>query len=561
MKKLGKVLIILLSVWGSCALAAVTASVDRARIAESDSFQLTVRGTAGEPVSETDLDPLREDFDVVSTSTASKLSVVNGRTERSADLIVVLLPRRTGDLVIPPLSVGNQRTREIIIDVTDAPADLDGSRDVFVEAVVDHSSVYVQSQIIHTFRVYEAIDLVDRGRSQLEIPDAVIEELDSAQFQRVIDGRPYRVIEVRHAIFPQKSGKLTIPAMSFNGSRLLPRRSFFDRNVETLRRRSEAITVDVKPIPAAWPDAPWVPAADLKLEESWSTLPEQLEVGDSVTRTVTMIAEGIDGSQLPPLAQVEVPGLKAYPDQPGAENRRGVKGITGIGTNSTALLLTEPGSFELPPIRVPWWDTRQDRLRYAEIPGRTLNIKPVAGPGTGAAMSANTAPPQRVVQPTVNPSPAGIWMWTTVAALMGWLITTGWLLWRMQPRRASEEPSGDPGEAPLFRQLVKACEQNRAAEARAALQCWGQRYFDDTAPPTLMELRQRFASEDLERELAALERSLYGQSALEWTGAGLATAIGQWRKNDTRRRKSSPPPLPPLYRAGGGTSGTAEAGV
>ena len=83
MKKIGKFLIMILSVWASWAGAAVTASVDRVRIAESDSFQLTIRGTAGEPVSETDLDPLRRDFDVVSTSTASKLSIVNGRTERS----------------------------------------------------------------------------------------------------------------------------------------------------------------------------------------------------------------------------------------------------------------------------------------------------------------------------------------------------------------------------------------------------------------------------------------------------------------------------------------------
>lgn len=561
MKRLGKFLIMILSVWASWAGAAVTASVDRVRIAESDSFQLTVRGTAGEPVSETDLDPLRRDFDVVSTSTASKLSIVNGRTERSTDLNVVMLPRRTGNLVIPPLSVGNQRTREIVIEVVDAPSDLDSARDVFVEAVVDHSSVYVQSQILHTFRVYEAIDLVDRGRSQLEIPDAVIEELDSARFQRVIDGRTYRVIEVRHAIFPQKSGTLTIPAMSFNGSRLLPRRSFFDRNVETLRRRSEAITVEVKPIPAAWPDAPWIPAADLKLEESWSTLPEQLEVGDSVTRTVTMIAEGIDGSQLPPLAQVEVPGLKAYPDQPASENRRGARGITGIGTNSTALLLTEPGSFELPPIRVPWWDTRRDRLRYAEIPGRTLSIDAVPGTGTEATMSDASTPAQTAVQPAVNATPTRFWLWTTVAALFGWLVTTSWLLWRMQPRQAPAEQSGDPGEAALFRQLIKACEQDRAAEARAALQQWGQRYFDDTAPPTLMQLRLRFANDVLERELAALERSLFGESAVEWSGAELATAIGKWRKGDRHRKKAAPAPLPPLYRNSGGTSGSAEAGV
>ena len=345
MNRPGKYLLALMAMFAMNANAAVTASVDRTRMTESDSLQLIIRATEGEPVNDTDLGPVERDFDVVTRSTSSRLSIVNGKRERSSDLQVVLLPRRAGTLRIPPLTVGNQRTQAILIEVGEAPSGIDNARDVFVEAEVDRDSVFVQSQLIHTFRVYEAIDLVDRGRSQLELPDAIIEELDSSTFQRTVNGRTYRVIEVRHAIFPQKSGQLTIPAMSFNGSRMLPRRSFFDRNVETLRRRSKPITVEVKPIPANYPDAPWIPAASLKLEESWSALPEDLEVGDSVTRTVTLLAKGIDGSQLPPLELSPVDGIKAYPDQPRSENTRDQDGITGIGINSTALLITAPGEF------------------------------------------------------------------------------------------------------------------------------------------------------------------------------------------------------------------------
>ena len=567
MERPGKYLLTLLLLWSCATEAAVTASVDRTRIAESDSLELTIRATAGEEVNDADLSPLKHDFDVVSSATSSRLSIINGKRERSSDLKVVLLPRRAGKLRIPPLTVGKARTREILIEVTKTPQGLDNARDVFVEVEVDRESVYVQSQIVHTFRVYEAIDLVDRGRSQLEIADAVVEELDSAQFQRNIDGRAYRVIEVRHAIFPQKSGELTIPSMSFNGARLLPRRSFFDRNVETLRRRSRSITVEVKPIPASFPDAPWIPAANLELEESWSALPEELQIGDSVTRTITLVAEGIDGSQLPPLEVDPIEGVKVYPDQPRSENTRGPDGITGIGINSTALLLTEPGEFELPAIRVPWWDTNQNRVRYAEIPAQRLSIKPPVLPesATGVTTPAPAIPATPAA--TVEAAPISIWMWTTLAALLGWLGTTSWLLWRMQPRQAEPDTSEkSQSEARCFRALTRACEENRGSDARAALCRWAQIHFEDPAPPTLQELRRRFSDAGIDNALDELERSLFSATPADWSGSRLISALGAWRKGQKGNNRAAAAPLPPLYpptEAGhtGSTSGGLEARV
>ena len=155
-----------------------------------------------------------------------------------------------------------------------------------------------------------------------------------------------------------------------------------------------------------------------------------------------------------------------------------------------------------------------------------------------------------------------MWMWTTLAALLGWLATTGWLMWRMQPRRqAASEERTDSIEPRLFRELAKACEANEAANARAALTRWGQRYFGEAAPPTLQTLAGRFASEDIRQGLDELERSLFSPSGSEWSGRALVDALRQWRKNDVRRRDARPPPLAPLYRSGAGTSGAAHGGV
>lgn len=544
----GRLLLLLALMGAGLAQAEVTATVDRPGIYVGDSLVLTLRATAGEDIEAVDLDPLARDFDVVSRSTSSRMSIINGQTERTSELQVVLLPRRSGDLLIPPLSVDGQRTRQITVQVTDALGDLDNSRDVFVESEVDRDSVYVQSQLVHTFRIYEAIDLSDRGRSELKLDNAVVEELDGASFQRMVDGRAYRVYEVRHAIFPQQSGTLEIPSLSFNARKPATRRSIFARG-EIIRRSSEPMTVEVKPVPPGWPDAPWIPAASLDIEESWSALPDEVAVGDSVTRTLTLVAEGIDGSQLPPITQAEVRGIKIYPDQPRSENTRDDDGVTGIGINSTALLFTEPGAFTLPAVRIPWWDTTADTLRYAELPAKRIRVV------AGAPVETAAAPPQELAAPVVQPAPTApqdpsLWMWATLAALLGWLGTTLWLTWQMRRAQAPTPEAEDGSEAEAFRALLGACKDNRAAEARAALQRWGQHFLELAAAPTLASLEQRLASEDFSRALQSLEASLYGGRDMNWEGAALARALKQCRKRRANHAKEDGSALPPLYESG-----------
>jgi hypothetical protein len=528
------------------AQAAVTATVDRNRVSINDSLVLTLRATEGEDVEDADLDQLARDFDMVSTGTSTHWSLNNGRTARTSDLKVVLLPRRVGELVIPALTIDGQRTRAIRVQVSDTPVASDASEDVFVESEVDRDEVYVQSQLLHTFRIYEAIDLSDRGRSELKLEGAVVEELESSSFQRTINGRPYRVIEVKHAIFPQKSGELVIPSMTFNGRKPSGRRSILSFNTgEVLRRRSQPITVKVKPVPAAWPDAPWIPARNLRIEESWSALPDELAVGDSVTRTLTLVAEGIDSSQLPQIPQADLPGVKAYPDQPRAENRPGNDGITGIGVNSTALLITKPGEFTLPTVRVPWWDTESNSLRYAELPARSFTV---AAPPTAALPSAPVAPTPVQAAPADLIQQTNLWMWATLAALLGWMGTTAWLGWRLRaPRQVEAAPrETEQKEAALFKECLAACNGNDAQASRAALQAWGQRYLDQQRPPTLDAIARHFDRPELAEALEQLERSLYAGGG-EWRGDSLALALKACRKQGRKRAAVGGDALPPLY--------------
>ncbi len=556
MKYVGSALAVLVLLLASNANAAITASVNRTAITLADSLILTLRANAGEDLSVIDLSELRVDFDVANTSTSSRLSIVNGKSERSTELKIVLLPTRDGSLRIPSLAVQGQRTQAIDITVSKAPSGIDSSQDVFVEAEIDQNSVYVQSQLIHTFRIYQAIELTDRGRSQLEIPDAIVEELESNVFQRTVDGRPYRVIEVKHAIFPQKSGELTIPSISFTGRRELSRRSVFSfGSGEMVRRRSTPITINVKPIPASYPDATWVPASALRLQENWSSSPDTLEVGDSITRSITMTAEGIDASLLPQIEQTAIDGIRVYPDQAQTENKPTRRGITGTVVSSAALLITEAGQFSLPAIRVSWWDTGSNTLRYAELPARTLSVtgaQPSTDSSEPAAIELAQTQPASITDNAESNAPwRNPWMWATCAACLGWLLSVLWLRRSGPVQSTAVQTSKDePNESQLYRRLTQCCAQNQAAEARTALQQWAQCRMQLPYMPTLAEIRAAYQSDTLDSAVAALEKSLFSPDAgSAWQGQELLKAVKALRKVSPQRTKTASA-LPPLYAAG-----------
>ena len=536
------------------AMAAVTASIDRSRITVEDTLTLTFKATAGEDLDALDLRRLERDFQLLgSPSRTTRYQSINGNSERSSELSLQLVPRRTGRLQIPSFNIAGQRTLTFDILVQASATNLDSRQDIFVESEVDAGSVFVQSQILHTFRIYEAINLQDRGRSELEIPDAVVEELDSNTFQRTIDGRTYRVIEVRHAIFPQKSGSLTIPAMTFTGRQQLARRNLMSLGGgEMVRRRAAPIEVTVKPIPANYPDAPWLPASKLILEEDWSKPPEQLQVGDSATRTISLVAAGIDGNQLPPVTQLSVDGIKVYPDQSVSQNSRSEEGISGVGINSAALLVTAAGDFTLPAIRRPWWDTSSNQLRYAEIPARKFSIAaPIVNPADAAVTPAGLA---SATDGTGDNTPAGgttfigysIWLWTTVAACCGWLLTSILMGRRKVSVSRPQVATATIREPTALRELLAACEKNDAAESLSALQHWGRLHFQSESL-SASDIANRLGDDDISSAISEMQESLFGKSPASWNGSALLGSLRHWRKQSQAAGEPTRPALPALY--------------
>ena len=210
------------------AQAALTAALDRYRIAMGDTVRLTLKSDDASDPGEADLSALQRDFEVLQRSSSVSTRIVNGQRNQTRELLLEITPRREGSLVIPPFVVDGKRSEALAVDVGPEPEPLAAEEVVIFEAEVDATSVYVQGQILLTLRVQQAVNLDSRSITELKLDNAYVETLGQNSFQRTINGRPWLVHEIRYAIFPESSGTLSIPKQIFSGRLASGRRSLFD---------------------------------------------------------------------------------------------------------------------------------------------------------------------------------------------------------------------------------------------------------------------------------------------------------------------------------------------
>ena len=544
MKKCGRslapiLLALLATVSSQFALANLKATVDRGRVAMGDSLRLTITTDGEADLGDLDLGELQRDFDLLQRSTSSNMTIANGQRSHVRQLLLDIAPRRQGSLMIPPFRLGGETTRPISVVVDPAPAAGDPNQTVQFTAELDRESVYVQGQLILTLRLQFAIPLESPGITELRLDNAFVKQLGQNSYNRNAAGRAWKVHEIRYAIFPEQSGQLSIPAQTFTAREGGPRRSLFNPGTgRRLQRSSPELTVEVLPRPSDWPSTTWLPARELRLEEQWSVPPENLRAGESATRTVRLIGEGLQGAQLPPVLFPSTEGLKYYPDQPVIEDRESRGGLTGLRQDSAALVPTRAGLWTIPELRIPWWDTETEAIRYAVLPARDIEVAVAPGELSGnppVPITSQAAPaPDLTGEPlAIVTRDAGPWPMIAALAGLGWLLTLAWAL-HMRKRGPLSQPDTtreNKSEPRLFKQLIAACTTGNARHARRDLVAWCAARYPDRNVHSLEQVQALFADPELDTQLTALDATLYGPQTGDWEGTELTGTLIRLRSN------------------------------
>lgn len=516
------------------AVAEVTATIDRERIEQNETFtlELTVDSTAD---AEPDLAPLEKDFHVGQMSRLSNTSIINGRITRSTTWSVGLRPKRAGQLTIPPVRIGNETSNPVSITVTEPRDEPPGEADVFITAEVDFDETYVQAQVLYTIRIYRAVATRQPMLREPAFDGAeVLVELagDEKSYEAVLSGRAYNVVERSFALFPQESGEVSISPARFE-ARVLQNGRISGRKVF----ESDPVTITVQPIPPAppeYPDAVWLPAREVSIEDNWSREADELRAGEPISRDITVSALGQLETQIPALEPPEVDGVNVYPDRPVLDRRIETGGIRGVRTDQYAMIGVKGGVITLPKLELPWWDIETGEWRVATVPERSVTILPGAeaappAPEPADEPAAEPAPDMAVPVAPADPL-ADLWKLIAEGLAILWILTLlAWYWTARRPRR--EEAEKAPAEVPAHRQQSRALKEARkaavnddAAGVRRALIEWARLEWPEHPPRSVGELARR-VSDPLKQELETLSAVSYGRGDAEWDGRATARAI------------------------------------
>lgn len=447
---------------------------------------------------------------------------------------------------------------------------------VFIETDVSTHDPYVQAAARVTVRVYSARALYHPDLDLPSTADALVRQVGGDNHSNVErDGRSYDVLTRQYLVFPQHSGRVTLPGAELNAQVLTQngRSDPFRSNpalggsaygygalsiaVEPLQLRGGAIALEVRPRPAGAVGSYWMPARQVTIASAWQPDTQQAHVGDALTLDVTVQADGLTAEQLPDLTTLLAApaGLKIYPEEPKLDNFNQGDTVIGRRQQSIALIADRPGEFTLPPLRLTWWDTARDVPQQVSVPARTIffSTAPAAPAAAGAA-----ARDLAVGGPLAGLAARGRdpWRWATMALGIAWLLTlAAWYGAERRKPRASrpgsdEEPASSPVASRARAAFLDACRRNDPRAARRHLLAWAGAQWPRSAPVGLNGLARQLGGEEIGALLRELDRACFAGGA--WRGEPLASALDQWPRaaaeNGSRsRRRDRKSPLAPLY--------------
>ena len=337
-----------------------------------------------------------------------------------------------------------------------------GESAISIAALADTKAPYQNQSVLYTIRVVARAGTSRVSLSDIQVANAIVERQGEPEIRRSVEnGAPANIIQFHFIITPLQPGPVTIPPAVLKGDIDTPDSitasdplggSFMAGMLRAMNAisafaggrsfsvASNATVLNVKP--PAVPTDPWLPLASLKISEDLSA-PQSVRVGDSLTRKITLLADGAVGSQLPDVEDQQNHGdFRVYTDKTatGQDIDKKAGSLLGWRTESFSLVAQKAGSVVLPAIRISWWNTVTNTAATAELPARTIKILPGSpARSVASASNADLKPGAGMVthEPAMKPSrtPSGftgfaLWKIPAAVLIIGFPFVILWRGWR-----------------------------------------------------------------------------------------------------------------------------------
>lgn len=370
-----------------------------------------------------------------STSSNSSIQYSNGKMTQNYSMTYtyVIQAVKEGDVVISPATVTVNRVKvrsnSIKVKVVTGAGTQQGNttqrrsnqsaetgilqdNDVYIKAVVSNTSPYIGQQVILTYKIYTKVPVSNLMVKKLSSFQGFWSKSlmdNKRQYQQkteIINGEEYIVAEInKFAVFPQKTGKLTIDPTEMECTvqlRVQSKRKrgydpfedffndpFFNRNVKNINTiiKSNPVTINVKPLPQQGkPEGFSGAVGDFRLSSRIDRT--ILNANDALTLTYTISGKG--NLELINLPAVRFPvDFESFDPKVTSNIKTNASGISGKKKFEYLAIPRNAGDFEIPPVTLSYFNPADKR--YHSISSEKYEIHVAKGDITSSGISYSSS--------------------------------------------------------------------------------------------------------------------------------------------------------------------------
>ena len=364
-----------------------------------------------------------------STSSQSSFQMVNGHTSSSSSITYtyIICANKAGTYSIPAahISVGGKTiaSNQLRIKVSGtsrqgaqgqqgqgegglrpAGSRISGS-DLFIKVSANKRRVHEQEPILLTYKVYTLVDLTSLKGNMPDLKGFHTQEVQLPQQKsykiETVNGRPYRTVTwSQYVMFPQITGKLEIPSITFDGIVIQQNRdvdpfeAFFNGGsgyVEVKKKiKAPGLTIQVDPLPAR-------PAGFSGGVGSF-TISAQLNKTDIKANnpvTLRVIVSGRGNLKLIKKPEVKFPkDFDTYDAKVTDKTKLTSNGVEGNMVYDFLAVPRNQGTYEIPPIEFVYYDTEANAYKTVKTQAFTLNVAKGSGSASVSDYTGDAADDQ-----------------------------------------------------------------------------------------------------------------------------------------------------------------------
>ena len=277
-------------------------------------------------------------------------------------------------------------------ELRDAGSHISGS-DLFIKVSANKKRVHEQEPILLTYKVYTLVSLTQLRGDMPDLKSFYTQEVDLPQQKsfsvETVNGRPYRTCTwSQYVMFPQMTGKLQIPSITFEGivvqqnRNVDPFEAFFNGGSGYIEVKKKivapGIEIQVDPLPqrpANFSGAVGSFSISAQLNKT------ETKANDPVSLRV--IVSGAGNLKLIKQPFVNFPkDFDKYEPKVTDNTKLTAGGIEGSMIYDMLVVPRHQGKYEIPPVEFTYFDTSANAYKTVKSEGFTLNVAKGSGTGT-----------------------------------------------------------------------------------------------------------------------------------------------------------------------------------